>query len=385
MLTRKFAASAALAAGAAAICMSALAQAPATVTVGFTGPLTGSASSWGIGMSEGIKMAFADAGTVTIAGKPYRFVLDALDDAYNTQTAVANAQRLIQEKHVKFAATMGGAIGVVTEPVMSAAKVLQFHLGAADAFIGKDKPLSLRSHMSSLDAFYVYWPWLAKKYPQVKTVAAFQPNDDTGRQSKEHEQAAIAKTRLKIVDYELVPRDTTDFYPILTKVLAQKPDAISVYTPPGQQPIVAKQARELGFKGLILLPSMETKSVVAAMGPQADGILNTVALTYPLTDRAKQLQAKWTETRGSAPPALLMDGYNIGEMMIRAAKDAGTVEDTAAVYKSLQHISFDKTIFGKACWHEVKGIKNAMMESLAITTIKDGKEVLLDVAQPTCP
>jgi branched-chain amino acid transport system substrate-binding protein len=219
----------------------------------------------------------------------------------------------------------------------------------------------------------------------VKTVAAFQPNDDTGRQSKEHEQAAIAKTRLKIVDYELVPRDTTDFYPILTKVLAQKPDAISVYTPPGQQPIVAKQARELGFKGLILLPSMETKSVVAAMGPQADGILNTVALTYPLTDRAKQLQAKWTETRGSAPPALLMDGYNIGEMMIRAAKDAGTVEDTAAVYKSLQHISFDKTIFGKACWHEVKGIKNAMMESLAITTIKDGKEVLLDVAQPTCP
>jgi hypothetical protein len=109
-----------------------------------------------------------------------------------------------------------------------------------------------------------------------------------------------------------------------------------------------------------------------------------VALTYPLTDKAKQLQQKWTSIKGSAPPALLMDGYNIGEMLVRGATDAGTVEDTAAVNNALHRISFANTIFGKACWHEVKGIKNAMMEALAITTIKDGKEVLLDVAQPVC-
>ncbi|MGE4239069.1 ABC transporter substrate-binding protein [Ramlibacter sp.] len=360
------------------------AHAQTTVPVGYTGPLTGSASSWGIGMAEGMKMAFADAGTVQIGGKPYKFVLDAYDDAYNTQTAVANSQRMIQEKKVKFAATMGGAIGVVTEPVMSSAKVLQFHLGAAEAFLGKDKPLSLRSHMSSLDAFYVYWPWVANKYPQVKTVALFQPNDDTGRASQVHEEAAIKKTRLSIVANERVPRDVTDFYPILTKVLEKKPDAISFYTPPGQQPIAAKQARELGFKGLIMLPSMEAGSVVTAMGPAAEGVLNTVALTYPMTDRARKVHTNWVTARKSAPPALLLDGYNIGEMLIRAAVAAGTVENTTAVYNALQKLPFKDSVFGKACFHEVKGIRNAMVNSMAITSIKAGKEELLDVAQPPC-
>jgi branched-chain amino acid transport system substrate-binding protein len=355
-----------------------------TVNVGFTGPLTGSAASYGIGMSEGIKMAFAVAGPVMIGGKPYRFTLDALDDAYNTQTAVANAQRLIQEQHVKFAATMGGAIGVATEPVFSASNVLQFHLGAAETFLGSNKPLSLRSHMSSLDAFFVYWPWIAKNYPEVKNVALFQPQDDTGRQSKTHEEEAVGQVGLKIVDYELVPRDTTDFYPILTKVLGTKPDAISVYTPPGQQPIVAKQARELGFKGLLILPSMEPGSVVSALGPQADGILDPVALTMPLTDKAHKVQTEWAQAHDSKPPTLLFDGYNIGEMLIKAATDAGTVDDPERVNASLHKVGFNDTIFGKMCWHEVRGINNAMYNSDAIAVLKNGKQELLATAQPPC-
>jgi branched-chain amino acid transport system substrate-binding protein len=355
------------------------------VVVGYTGALTGSAASWGAGMAAGIKEAFADLDVVTIAGRPYRFTLDALDDAYNTQTAVANAQRLILEKGIKLGATMGGAIGVVTEPVMSSAGVLQFHLGAAEAYLGKDKPLSLRAHMSSLDAFYVYWPWIAEHYPDIKTVALFQPDDDTGRQSKFHEEAAIAKTRLKPVAYELVPRSTTDFYPILTKVLATHPDALSFYNPPGQQPIAAKQARELGFKGPIFLPSMETKSVVAALGDKANGIINPVALTIPLTEKAKKVQQAWSDANGGkAAPALLLDGYNIGQMMIRAAEDAGTVDDAKAVNASLHRMDLSDTVFGKMCWHEVKEIDNAMYGPVAITIIKNGTEELVDIAQPPC-
>jgi branched-chain amino acid transport system substrate-binding protein len=360
------------------------AQDSQTVDVGFTGPLTGAAASWGIGMSEGIKMAFAHAGAVTIGGKSYTFVLDALDDAYNTQTAVANAQRLIQERHVKFAATMGGAIGVVTEPVFSASNVLQFHLGAAEAFLGKNKPLSLRSHMSSLDAFFVYWPWIAKAHPEIKNVALFEPQDDTGRQSRVREEEAIKQVGLNIVDFEMTPRDTTDFYPTLTKVLQSNPDAISVYTPPGQQPIVAKQARELGFKGLLILPSMEPGLVTGALGAQADGILDPVALTMPLTDKAHELQAEWTKAHDTTPPTLLFDGYNIGEMLIKSAMDAGTVDDAEKVNASLHKIDFNDTIFGKMCWHEVRGIDNAMYDSDAIAVIKNGKQELLASAQPPC-
>jgi branched-chain amino acid transport system substrate-binding protein len=369
--------------GAGALVATAHAQTPGTVTVGFNGPLTGSASSWGIGMAEGMKMAFSDLGVVQIHGKPYRFVLDELDNGYNTQTAVANSQRLIQEKHAKFIATLGGAIATATEPVMSSAKVLQFHLGASDAFLGKDKPYSLRANIG-LDSSYVYWPWVARKYPQIRSVAMFQPNDETGRATQFHEEAAVKGAHLTIAASERVPRDVTDFYPILTKVLATKPDALSIYLPPGQQPIAAKQARELGFKGLIILQSMESASVVRAMGAQAEGILNTIALTYPITERARKVDTKWVTTHKTSPPAMLHDGYNIGEMIVRAAVSAGTVDDTRAVYGALQKLSFKDTVFGNACWHDVKGIDNAMIYSLAITTIKNGKEELLDVAPPPC-
>ena len=81
---------------------------------------------------------------------------------------------------------------------------------------------------------------------------------------------------------------------------------------------------------------------------------------------------------------MLLDGYNIGEMLVHAALASGTVEDTTAVYNALQKLPFNDTVFGKACWHDVKGINNAMIYALAITTIRNGREELVDIAKPPC-
>ena len=59
-------------------------------------------------------------------------------------------------------------------------------------------------------------------------------------------------TGLKLLGGEYYVRGTKDFYPVLTRVVARKPDVISFgQSSPGDCYLIIKQAYELGFKGLV--------------------------------------------------------------------------------------------------------------------------------------
>jgi ABC-type branched-subunit amino acid transport system substrate-binding protein len=60
---------------------------------------------------------------------------------------------------------------------------------------------------------------------------------------------------LEVKGYVLVPPNTQDFYPFLTRELTKNPDYIHSTLPPGSTALVVKQARELGYKGKIGCPT----------------------------------------------------------------------------------------------------------------------------------
>src|SRR5205807_2614260 len=61
---------------------------------------------------------------------------------------------------------------------------------------------------------------------------------------------ALKGLGFEVVADEYYERGTKDFYPILTKLLASKPDMLDVAAAPaGEGGLILKQARELGFKG----------------------------------------------------------------------------------------------------------------------------------------
>ena len=63
------------------------------------------------------------------------------------------------------------------------------------------------------------------------------------------ETTYVQKLGYDVVAKEFFERVMTDFNPILLRMLAQKPDAISVMaSPAGSVGLIVKQARELGFK-----------------------------------------------------------------------------------------------------------------------------------------
>lgn len=76
------------------------AKADQTVTIGFAGPLTGQTSHVGKDAQNGAQLAIdeANAAGIKIKGTQVRFALDAEDDAADPKTAVAVAQKFVDEK-----------------------------------------------------------------------------------------------------------------------------------------------------------------------------------------------------------------------------------------------------------------------------------------------
>jgi branched-chain amino acid transport system substrate-binding protein len=89
-------------------------------------------------------------------------------------------------------------------------------------------------------------------YPKMKRVAIIQPDDPGARYPAECTVKEIVKHGMEVVSHETFKIPTEDFYPILTKALAQKPDSIEMIVgiAPWAKGII-KQARELGFTGPI--------------------------------------------------------------------------------------------------------------------------------------
>lgn len=89
-----------------------------TVSIGYTGPLSGGAAKYGKNCLNGLEMAAEDinaAGGVKVAGKSYQFKIESFDDRYKPADTVANARRMIvrNKPPVIFCPHSGGILGMM--------------------------------------------------------------------------------------------------------------------------------------------------------------------------------------------------------------------------------------------------------------------------------
>ena len=88
-----------------------------TVTVGFTGPLSGGAALYGRNVLDGLEMAIGDindAGGIKIAGKQVKLAVAPLDDRYFPNESATNAKRLVHQYSapVVFCPHSGGILAI---------------------------------------------------------------------------------------------------------------------------------------------------------------------------------------------------------------------------------------------------------------------------------
>ena len=371
------------------------AAAEKTLNIGVLGPLSGGAAQYGVELQRGAEMRADEinkAGGLKIGGDTYKFKLISYDHKGQAAEAATAANKLVFQDKVKY--IIGNAVGAtcnaaqtVTEPQ----KVIFTFVCWGTNNLGPDKPYSFRALISQWEAAEPFYRWVKEKHPNIKRVAVISPNDTSGLDTN----TAVVKA-LKTLGYELAAeetyeRGTKDFYPVLTKMLAQKPDMIDVAAaPPAEAALLVKQARELGFKGAKgWTAGTNPYNLIQVAGKEnAEGVWSPININVKsdfVSSAVRAFGDEYEKRYKELPGVIALANYAAFDVVAKAMMEAQSV-DSEKVLAALTAKQYD-TVWGKLVigGKETYKIDRQFLYPLVISEVRDGKVVDLAQVQTTGP
>ena len=350
------------------------------VKLGAVGVLSGAAANWGQSLRAAVAMVTRetnDAGGLKVGNKKCKVSFAALDSKYTGEGAAAAINEFASQG-VKF------IIGPVGSPEVTGAKPVVLRNGmlmmsnsyAKDA-IGPKWPLVF--HVGPGSSGWAY-PIIAEAktiYKMTRAVVV-APNDQGGTDIASVDAAMYKKNGIEAIE-EYYQRGTTNFAPIVLRILGQNPDVIDLASSPGGDAgTMVKQLRQAGFKGVFgRLGGPSTEEIVRiAGGLEVDKymfwyepILRTPAI--------ENIDAKYKQLFNQDAPtiSLFYQWISGTRMVLKAIEAAGTADDTAKVAEALRKLPVDDPDIGKGYWigQSFFGINQEMSQPYGIGLIADGK------------
>ena len=351
------------------------------IKFGISTPLSGPAAPWGIPHKNAMELVFDEVnaqGGLDVNGKKYALEIVAYDHKYVIAEGVATVNRLIAKDGVKFISILGGAVVKANEEAVNENGVLNLPLAYAEGLVSPKNPLTFHSFPAPPETT-TFWKWIKEHAPEIKSIATIAPNDDTGWWSIKIETNFAGKLGYRVVAKEFFERSVTDFNPVLLRILAHKPDIISVNaSPAGSVGLIIKQARELGFKGRFIHIGQVDTSVVSNIAGKAnvEGMWVHGFVQNPLPEKVKAWQARYTKKYGEWN-ATSIDFANPGFAFVAAVNKAQSL-DPKKIGEALHSIEFDN-LWGKAHFggKGYYGIANQIIYSMPFSEVKDGVATLV--------
>jgi len=228
-----------------------------TLTYGLLTAVSGSAATYGVAESTSVKLGVErvnEAGGIKVGNDTYKLAVKVYDQAYDPTKAATAASQAIQQDGLKFVENLGGGTVAAVQPVAERSGALVFCSCSGADFLGDKHPLTFRPYFDDPDSLGAALTYFKGKNPNAATIAQLYPDDDVGHGAAPATEAKIAELGLKTkVSY--VERGGTDYTPVLTKVLKDKPDAIDFGpSDAGSYQAMIKQASQLGYKGPYIFP-----------------------------------------------------------------------------------------------------------------------------------
>ena len=347
--------------------------------IGAVGTLSGGGTEWGLALQRGTTIAFDEinaAGGLKIGGKAYTYKVVMYDDQYTAQGGTTAATRLVNVDNIKFILGPIGsppALGVVA--VTNPAKVIALSNGYSPKILTPESKYSFRMQIPTDYFAPGVAKWLRETYPKMKKVGIISPNDAVGQTLAPLHVQAYTQHGFEMVFDEKYDRGLKDFGPLLTRMMAKGAELLELDgNAPGEAGLMVKQARQLGFKGVIIQtggPGIE--EVMRVAGAFADGFLS-----YDLfdpTDAALQSYVKGYRAKWDGPiPGLSVVWYNAARVLHEAFKKANSIE-VDKVRDALENLEGTPTVFGPVRWggKDRYGINHQLVHSFLISEVKDGK------------
>lgn len=210
-------------------------------------------------------------GGIKVGGKSYKLEIITGDDQSSPPGAVSAVNKLLQEGVKLFIAPMFIPSNMAISSICEEAKVLRVTPNCADlSLFAPPNRLNFNGEASYLNVPHVY-KRLKSLYPKVKRVAIIRPDDPGAKAITDRTAEEIKRQGMELVFHEAYKIPTEDFYPLLTKALQSKPDAIEgIFAIIPWMRGIINQAREMGFKGPVWIVSAcgDTNLLKAAIEPK---------------------------------------------------------------------------------------------------------------------
>lgn len=374
-----------------ALSLSQPASAADTLLIGSISALTGAGSPWGMAVAAGPQLAADEvnaAGGLKVGDKVYQVKVIAYDEQYKAADAVAAYNRLVNQDGVKFVIGPLSSSGTMAvKEMVEDNKTLTFTGAYTRKAIDAKTKFMFRAYSTPVEYVGPMIDWLSQNQPKEKrNVALLNPNDETGWDAVELQETNYKAKGFAVVGKELYERTLKDFQPLLTKVLAAKPDIIELGTSsPATAGLIVRQARELGYQGrFIKIGGPGPRDIVTGAGvANAEGVLN-----FLLADRAsdgfKRLAAEYRRRHGHEVNEIMFGFYDATRIMFAAMQKAGTVTDTDKVRQAVPQVMPFKSAFGTDL--TLTGKQNYGADTQLVTTsfvgeIRNGEPVILGIAK----
>jgi branched-chain amino acid transport system substrate-binding protein len=360
-----------------------------TLTIGLLGPLSGGAASYGVELQRGAEMRADEinkAGGLKVGNDVYKIKLVAYDHKAQAADAATATNKLVFQDKAKY--VVGNAVGAtcnaaqtITEPN----KVLFAFVCWGTANLAPEKPYSFRSMLSQWELAEPFYRWVKENHPKIKRVAVISPNDTSGKDTNTAVVKALKGLGFEVTADEYYERGTKDFYPLLTKMLAQKPDMIDVAAAPaGEAGLILKQAMELGFTGAKgWTAGTNPFTVISVAGREAaEGVWSPANINVKsehVNSAVRKFGEAYEKRYGEVPGVIAVANYAAFDVFTQAMQRAGSVE-TDRVLEVLTKERFE-TVWGPLVigGKETYGIDRQFLYPLVISEVRAGKVV--DLAQ----
>jgi branched-chain amino acid transport system substrate-binding protein len=320
---------------------SAAEEAP-VLKIGCLGVMSGAGASWGLVMkysAEAIAKMYNDQGGVEVDGKKYKLEVVTVDTKMDPRIAKTGMERLVYQEKVKY--IMGTNLDDTTassQPVLESAGAINVTYAFAKELFQPPHYNTILGMPTPYTSAPIIYEYLMKERG-VKTACFIARNDADALYERNEGLEAAKQVGLTVISSkDTYEPGTTDFFPVMTKVVDENPDLIVLSgVAPGDAPLLIKAARELGFKGQISTETVHDAKILREIaGDLADGFVCVGGASTPeirseymeeFMEVYKGIAGEWNDEAGTKCYALQIVLYTIQEAGAAALDDVEAFKD----------------------------------------------------------
>ena len=319
-----------------------------TLKIGVLGVMSGPAASWGLVnkySAEATAEMYNEQGGVEIDGEKYMIEVVSIDDKNDPKLAASGAERLVHQEGIKY--IIGPNVDITAAsivPVIEAGGAMSFPYSFTRQLFSPPNENMVLGMIASYQAGPIIYKYLMENQG-VESIAFIALNSSDPLNQRDDGVAAATELEIEILSSEdTYEPGTTDFFPVVSKVVSQEPDLIVLSgVTPADAPLLIRTARELGYEGLLSTETAHDINILNEVaGEYANGFISVGGASTPeirsaymeeFVERYNKIAGEWNDEAGTKSYAL----ETILMTLQKAGK--GAIEDVELFKAAIPEVS----------------------------------------------